>query len=83
MYKMKAFKVSTKLTLLQASKDLFAKRSLAAHIRSLDMQEIVKFPLGSLPWALAEPLATLKKTKKASLWHRLGSNIDSIDSIIE
>ena len=75
--------MNTKLTPLQACKDLFAKTSLAVHIRSLDMQEILKFPFGLLLWALAERLGSLKKTKVASLPRQLYGNIGPIDSIIK
>ena len=32
--------------------------------RNIDMKEIFTFPLGPVPWALADFIGTLKKTNK-------------------
>ena len=66
---------------LQASKDLFAKISLVAQIRSLNMRSVFKFPLGPLPWSLAEPIGTLKKTSKAALLHQLEGKVEPIENV--
>ena len=66
---------------LKASKDLFAKISLIAQIRSLDMRSVFRYPLGPLPWSLAEAIGTLKKTSKASLLHQLEGKVSSIERI--
>ena len=55
------------MILLQAGKDLFARISLIAQKRSIDLKPVFQFPLGPLPWSLAEPIGTLKKTSKVSL----------------
>ena len=41
---------------------------LAQH-RKLDMREVLKYSLGSLPWSLASPDGSLTKTNKAKLLH--------------
>jgi hypothetical protein len=46
MNKIKICKINSKLIPLQASRDLFAKISLIAQKRSLDMRLVFKFPLG-------------------------------------
>ena len=56
MNKTKTCKVNSKIMPVQARKKLFAKISLI-HIRSVS-----KYPFGQLPWALAEPMETLKNT---------------------
>ena len=71
MNKIKTCRVNSKIIQVQASKERFAKVSLVAQIRSLNMRSVFKFPLGLLPWSLAEPIGTMKKTSKAALLHKL------------
>ena len=51
MNKIKKCKVNSKIIPMQATKELFAKISLVAQNRSLDMRSVFKFPLGPLPWS--------------------------------
>ena len=46
---------------------------MMSHHRNIDMKEIFifAFPLGPVPWALADSMGTLKKTNKAILMHDL------------
>ena len=81
MNKAKKCKVNSKIDPLQATKDLFAKVSLVAQIRSLNMRVVFEFSLGPLPWSLAEPLGSLKKTSKASLLHKLEGKVESLESL--
>ena len=81
MNKTKTWKVNSTIIPVQASKELFAKISLVAHIRSLDMRSIFKFPLGPLPWALAEPMGTLKKTSKATFLHKLEGPVEPLERV--
>ena len=81
MNKVKKWKVNSKIVPLQATKDLFAKISLVAQIRSLNMTVVFEFPLGALPWSLAEPLGSLKKTSKASSLHKLEEKVESLESL--
>ena len=81
MNKIKACKVNSKIIPVQASKELFAKISLVAQIRSLDMRSVFKFPLGPLPYSLAEPIGTLKKTSKAVLIHKLEGTVEPIENV--
>ena len=60
---------------------LSAKISLVAQIRSLNMRVVFEFPLGPLPWSLAEPLGSLKKTSKASLLHQPEGKVKSLESL--
>ena len=81
MNKTKTWKVNSTIIPVQASKELFAKISLVAHIRSLDMRSVFKFPLGPLPWALAEPMGTLKKTSKATFLHKLEGPVEPLEKV--
>ena len=81
MKKVKPCKVNSKMVPLQATKDLFAKISLVTQIRSFESRSIFKFPLGPLPWALAEPSGELKETSKASLLHKTESKLEPLDSL--
>ena len=64
MNKIKTCMVNSKVIPLQASKNLFAKIALVAQILSLNLRQVFKFPLRPMPWSLAEPLGTPKKTSK-------------------
>jgi hypothetical protein len=81
MNKIKTCKVNSKMIPTQASKELFAKISLVAQIRSLDMRSVFKFPLGPLPWSLADPIGTLKKTSKAALMHKLEGPVEYLENV--
>ena len=83
MNKVKKCNVNSMIVLLQAIKDLFSKISLVAQIRSLNKRVVFESPLGPLPWSLAEPLGSLKKTSKASLLHKLEGKVESLESLNE
>ena len=81
MYKIKTCKVNNKLIPLQTTKDLFARISLIAQNRSIDLKAVFQFPLGPLPWSLAEPIGTLRKTSKASLKERQNQLIELMEAM--
>ena len=81
MNKIKTCKVNNKLIPLQATKDLFARISLIAQNRSIDLKAVFQFPLGPLPWSLAEPIGTLRKTSKASLKERQNQLIELMEAM--
>jgi hypothetical protein len=58
---------SQRETVLKADHRLFGRIILIASSRNLQMKDVLKHPLGPLPWALANCDGTLKKTNKASL----------------
>ena len=51
--------------ILKADRRLFANMVLVATCRNLDMREVLKHPLGPLPWALSNCGGTLKKTNQS------------------
>ena len=50
--------------------------------RNIDMKEIFSFPLGPVPWALADSMGTLKKTNKAILMHKLEKNAEPNEEVL-
>ena len=66
---------------LKAEKRLFAQMIVIAECRNLQMSEVLARPLGPLPWTLANPDGTLRKTNKASLAKELHKNVQAADAI--
>ena len=60
-------KVKGREVQFSAQSEIFGKIALIAQSRSADLQEIFKYPLGSVPYALADSMGTMIKTKKADL----------------
>ena len=65
--KVKASNNQEVVLISKAEKRLFAQMIVIAECRNLQMSEFLAHPLGPLPWKLANPDGTLRKTKKASL----------------
>ena len=61
--------------ILKADNRVFGQMLLIAQNRKLDMQEVLEYPLGPKPWALANPDGTLKKTGKATLGKHLEKEV--------
>ena len=66
---------------LKAKRRLFAQMIVIADSRNLQMSEVLAHPLGPLPWTLAKPDDTLRKTNKASLAKELQKNVQAADVI--
>ena len=60
-------KGTAKEIVLKADRALFAHMIVIAEARQLSMKEVLSHPLGPLPWSLAAPDGSLKKTAKSSL----------------
>lgn len=69
----KTSKVSKEVC-LKSDHRLFGKMVLIAQSRKLNMREIFCYPLGPLPWSLANADGTMKKTNKAVLGQYLEQN---------
>ena len=72
---------STRKTVLKADHKLFGRIILIANSRNLQMKDVLKHPLGPLPWALANCDGTPKKTNKASLARHLEKKTRPADVI--
>ena len=64
-------KKASDLRILQADHSLFSRIALIAQTRQMDLREVLTYPLGSLPWALAMHNGSITKTNKAVMLHRL------------
>ena len=65
--KTKKIKVNGKEHILKTDRKIFGRLYVKAQSRALNMREILKYPLGPLPWSLACTDGTLAKTNKAKL----------------
>ena len=52
---------------IKLDRDVFARMALLGQFRKIDMRLVFKYPLGPLPWALADPYGLPRKTNKAKL----------------
>ena len=77
-------KIQVKIVQLTAEKIIFGRIAMMSHHRNIDMKEtfIFAFPLGPVPWALADSMGTLKKTNKAILMHELEKNAEPNEEVL-
>ncbi|KAK3748348.1 hypothetical protein QZH41_000090 [Actinostola sp. cb2023] len=82
LIKKKTFrKENGKEIILKADRVLFGQMILIAQSRNLSMNEVLVHPLGPLPWSLATPDGSLRKTNKATLAKELQRNVPAVDII--
>ena len=55
--------------------NIFGKIALIQQFRQLDLKEVFRFPLGPVPWSLAESSGSLNKTTKSSLMRHLEKDV--------
>ena len=79
MKKSPKIKVSEKEDILKADRNLFARMAVIAQTRSIDMQQVLKHPLGPLPWSLASTNGTIAKTMKSKLAELVEKSVESLD----
>ena len=56
---------------------------IIAQSRNLPMKDVLRHPLGPLPWALATDEGSLRKTNKSALARELQKNVPVAESIPE
>ena len=61
--------------------NIFGKIALIQQFRPLDLKEVFYFPLGPVPWSLAESDGALSKTTKSSLMHHLEKGVSLQQSV--
>ena len=73
----KVVKVSAKHRVLPLKMDqtLFARMALLGQFRKIDLKTVFMYPLGPLPWSLADAYGLLWKTNKAQLFKKLEKNV--------
>ncbi|KAK3750817.1 hypothetical protein QZH41_000085, partial [Actinostola sp. cb2023] len=82
LIKKKTFrKENGKEIILKADRVLFGQMIVIAQSRNLSMNEVLVHPLGPLPWSLATPDGSLRKTNKATLAKELQRNVPAVDII--
>ena len=77
----KKVKTESRIIKLRADKALFARLTVLAQKRSLDMAEVMKYPLGPIPWSIAAVDGSLVKTNKSKLLELLESGTDPLEEI--
>ena len=60
--------------------DVFARMALISQFRKIDMQLVFCYPLGLLPYALADPYGMPQKTNKAKLAQQFEKQVPVTDS---
>ena len=73
-------KVKGREVQFSSQSEMFGMIALIAESRSVDLQEIFKYPLGSVPYALADSMGTMIKTKKADLLVELEKDTTYVNS---
>ena len=76
-------KTSNKEVILKTDHKLFGHMLLVASSRKIEMKEVLQYPLGPLPWSLANCDGTIKKTNKAALARKLEANVSSAEEITQ
>ncbi|XP_014665188.1 PREDICTED: uncharacterized protein LOC106807386 [Priapulus caudatus] len=77
----RTYQTQGRTIIMKADRNLFAKMALIGQTRQLDMKDVLSYRLGPIPWALANPEGTLRKTSKALLAKRLKKNLSPADTI--
>ena len=79
--KTKVCKTNSKIVSMQSSNQLFSKISIISQKRNIDMKMLLMCRLGCVPLSLAEADASLRKTAKSVLLHKIEGNLELIRSI--
>ena len=61
---------------IRLDRDVFARMALISQFRKIDMRLVFSYPLGPLPWALADPYGMPRKTNKAKLAQQLEKQVE-------
>ena len=68
---------------LPMGRDVFARMALLVQFRQIDMKVVFTYPLGTLPWYLADPYGLSRKTSKAKLSQQLERRIPITEKYAE
>ena len=74
-------KLPNKEQVLKSDNKLFGQMILVASSRKLNMNDVLKHPLGPLPSSLANCDGTMKKTNKAALARKLESKVSAAENV--
>ena len=67
--------------MLKADRDLFARLLVVAQTRDRDLRDVLKYPLGPLPWSLAAVDGSLCKTDKSKLLDSLTQQVEPAEDV--
>ena len=56
-------------------RNLFSRMTLAGQFRKIDLKTVFTYPLGAMPWSLADAFGLIQKTNKAQLAKMLENNV--------
>ena len=73
--------MSGKEIVLRADRKLFAQFIIIAQSRNLQIKDVMKHPLGPVPWSLSTGEGALRKTSKSALAKELRKNVPVGESI--
>ena len=68
-----------KVTEFSAPSNIFGKIPLIQQNRKINLQEVFSYPLGPIPWVLAEANGELKKSRKAKIMHELKKGVTRVE----
>ena len=70
-----------KVTQFSAQSDIYGKISLIQQNRKINLQEVFSYPLGPIPWVLAEANGEHEKSRKAKIMHELEKGVTRVEQI--
>ena len=79
--KTKVCNTNSKIVSIDSSNQLFSKISIISQKCNIDMKMVLAYPLGCVLLSLAEADASLRKTAKSILLHKIESNVEPMRSI--
>ena len=71
LVKSRTVKSTVTVVVVKADRGLLVRMVVIAHHRQMNMQEVLTYPLGPLPWSLATADVAPTKTAKSALLHIL------------
>ena len=60
-------------------RNLFARMALVGQFRKIDLNTVFAYPLGAMPWSLADAFGFIRKTNKSQLAQLLQKNIPILE----
>ena len=66
---------------VKADRGWFARMVVVAHHRHMNMQEVLTYPHGPLPWSLATADGAPTKTAKSALLHILEERAQPVEDV--
>ena len=64
---------------LKADRNIFAELTVIAQTRGLDMQNVLRYELGPIPWSIAATDGTVAKTAKSKIVEVLEKDVQPME----